>query len=440
MQEQLYMKVLFCLPEEGFSLDELVIKTKELFEREGMSAFIRFILMFLDESLSIKLREGNFSLPCSCKDSCYVFHGYRKRRFRTSAGLVEIEWRRFRCKKCNKTIIPLQDFLGIDKYQSKTPELEKMFTEVVSEQSYRRTSSHFNIIGEIPIPKSTAHRWVMESDCDELRINGDTVDCLFVDGTGYKRRPAEDSNNRGELRVALGVRKDGYVFPFGAWSGSSWKEIGKELRMKKLHDGPLANVLISDGEPGLAEGLADLIDEQQRCHWHTVRDLKYMMWSDEANKKESCDMQSRLAGIIGIELPEEDFKKVSEDDKKHLSSSVKDAEQKLETLVSELTKKGYSKAANYVKNAKDKLFTYVRFFLKYGLVSKRTSSFIERIMREIGRRIKKIAFGWSQEGAAKMARIIIKRITSEYEWKKYWERRLNIKDNVFLLFKGVSLN
>ena len=438
MQDQLYMKVLFCLSENGFSLDELVIKVKELFAREGMAGLIRFILKLLDESLSVKLRQGNIKLPCCCKeDPCYDFHDYRKRRFRTSVGVVHIEWRRFRCRKCNKTVIPLKEYLGISKYQSKTSELEKIIAEVVSDQSYRRTSSHLNIIGEIPVPRSTAHRWVMESDCDELRFDSNTVDCLFVDGTGYKRRPDKESSNRGELRVVLGVRNDGYVYPFGVWSGSTWKEIGKELRKKKLHDGPLANVLISDGEPGLSEGLADLIADHQRCHWHAIRDMKYMMWSDKADKKESYDMQSRLAGIIGIELPEEDFKKVSEDDKKHLSSSVKQAEKKLDELVSELTVKGYSKAANYVENAKDKLFTYVRFFLKYGLVSKRTSSFIERIMREIGRRLKRIAFGWSQNGAAKMARIIIKRITSEHEWKLYWDKRLNIKENVLLTFQGV---
>jgi hypothetical protein len=64
---------------------------------------------------------------------------------------------------------------------------------------------------------------------------------------------------------------------------------------------------------------------------------------------------------------------------------------------------------------------------------------IERMMREIGRRLKKIAFGWSEKGAAKMTRIIIKRITSANEWVDYWKKRLRIEDNVILIYKGVKL-
>jgi hypothetical protein len=64
---------------------------------------------------------------------------------------------------------------------------------------------------------------------------------------------------------------------------------------------------------------------------------------------------------------------------------------------------------------------------------------IERMMREIGRRLKKIAFGWSEKGAAKMARIIIKRITSSGEWEKYWNDRLRLNGNVMLVFRGAKV-
>jgi len=53
--------------------------------------------------------------------------------------------------------------------------------------------------------------------------------------------------------------------------------------------------------------------------------------------------------------------------------------------------------------------------------------------------LKKIAFGWSEKGAAKMARIIIKRITSANEWDEYWKKRLRIEDNVILIYKGVKV-
>ena len=441
MQHILYIEILGCLSEKGFSLDELVLKTKRLFEEEGMSGFIALLLSLFDEHISIGLMKGNISWKpeACCSEPRYEHHDRRSRKFRTSVGEVSIKWRRLRCRNCGKSFTPLQEFLGLERYQSKTSELEMIVSEVVSDQSYRRTSHHLDIIGNIPVPKSTAHRWVMESDCDELRVDNKVVDCLFVDGTGYKRRPEKGMNNRGELRLVLGVHNDGSVFPFGAWSGSSWDEIGKELRAKTLKTGPIAKLLISDGEPGLSERLAGLINEQQRCHWHTIHDLNHMLWEEKSDVKERRSMQSRLAGIIGIELPEKEFEKVKEKDKRELENSVLKAEKKLDEFISEFVEKGYNKTANYIRNAKDKLFTYVRFWLKYGFVSSRTSSMIERMMRKIGRRLKKIAFGWSEKGAAKMARIIIKRITSADEWNKYWNKRLRIEDNVILAYRGTFI-
>ncbi|MFO7899852.1 MAG: hypothetical protein R6V58_12430 [Planctomycetota bacterium] len=87
------------------------------------------------------------------------------------------------------------------KYQSKTAELERMVAEVVSEQNYRRASGRLNQIGQIPVPESTAHRWVMESDCDELKTDGKIVDVLFADGTGYKRRPDPEAYWKDRLRI-----------------------------------------------------------------------------------------------------------------------------------------------------------------------------------------------------------------------------------------------
>ena len=120
------------------------------------------------------------------------------------------------------------------------------------------------------------------------------------------------------------------------------------------------------------------------------------------------------------------------------AGQLDEAEEKVGQLAQELAQKGYRQAASYVENAKDRLFSYVRFWLRYGLVSPRVSSMIERMMREIGRRLKRIAFGWSDEGAAKMARIIIKRITSANEWEAYWKERLRITGNVVLVYGGIK--
>lgn len=58
-----------------------------------------------------------------------------------------------------------------------------------------------------------------------------------------------------------------------------------------------------------------------------------------------------------------------------------------------------------------------------GLAAVRTTSYLERLMRELGRRLKRMASGWSESGAAKMARILIKRICDPEQWNHYWKNQ-----------------
>jgi hypothetical protein len=69
----------------------------------------------------------------------------------------------------------------------------------------------------------------------------------------------------------------------------------------------------------------------------------------------------------------------------------------------------------------------------------RTNSLIERIMREVGRRLKRIAFGWSEAGAAKMARIVLAKLLASSEWKAYRQKRKRLEGNAIILFKGARV-
>ena len=44
-------------------------------------------------------------------------------------------------------------------------------------------------------------------------------------------------------------------------------------------------------------------------------------------------------------------------------------------------------------------------------------------MRELGRHLKRNAYGWSARGVAKMARIILKKFTQQEEWDAYWKEK-----------------
>ena len=443
MQTIITLDVLCATSDQGFSLDELVFRTQELFLTEGLPGVVSLILQLVDEKLSIDMMQGRTnSDPCACcSQPAYVSHDRPSRRFRTSVGDVSLRWRRVKCTRCGKTHIPLQRFLGLEPYQSKTAELEKLVTEIVSEQSYRRSSDHLNRIGRIPVPKSTAHRWVVQSECDQLDSGHETLDVLFADGTGYKRRPNPDAGitNRGELRIALGVDKKGRIVPLGAFSGQDWETIAAVVQSHVAEGKPVADILVSDGERGLIQSLGRLCNDQQRSHWHLVRDLNHTMWQNDAGKPERRHAQKHLAAIIGIELPEEDFERIREEDKEHLDQAVTEAECDIRKLITRLLDKGYQVAADYLIRACKNIFGYVRRWLETGIVTPRVSSMIERMMRELARRLKRMAFGWSEQGAAKMARIIIKRFTSAGQWEKYWREKLRIDDNVMLVLKTIKV-
>jgi hypothetical protein len=241
------------------------------------------------------------------------------------------------------------------------------------------------------------------------------------------------------LRIALGVDKRGSIVPLGAFSGKSWDEIAAVIEGDRNDESPIADMLVSDGERGIAESFSKLCNSHQRCHWHCVQDLNYTMWQDKAGKIERRQMQKRLAAIIGIEIPEEDYEKVDDSDKTALTDAVAAGEYEIRKLIKKLLDKGYVTAADYLIRASKNMFSYIRRWLLTGIVGPRASSMIERMMRELARRLKRMAFGWSEEGAAKMARIIIKRFTSAGQWEKYWRDRLRIQGNVMLVLRSIKV-
>jgi hypothetical protein len=143
------------------------------------------------------------------------------------------------------------------------------------------------------------------------------------------------------------------------------------------------------------------------------------MWFDRAPLTERRQGQKQLAGLLAIELPAQEYEPVREQDQAECRQRINQAQGELERLAGMLAHKGYHQAATYVASATHRLFSYVRFWLQTGVAAARTTSLLERLMRELGRRLKRIAFGWSQAGAAKMARILIKKICDPQQWAAY---------------------
>lgn len=447
MQYNITTSLIVSLSGNGFGLDELIYRMEELANKKAFPQLLKTIVLLVDENLRLRVMLKQ-PLPekcgCTCEHPDLVLDGGMPRKIRTRLGIVELpRITRVKCKHCGKTFVPLALMCGLEKHQTMSNELAKLVLEQCAQESYRVATGSIHEMTAAKESHSTFRRWVLKTGADEIRVPEGTMGALpgvlYADGTKCKGIGADGHACKGDVKVLLGVRNEGAVFPIGTWTGrETWQDISDQLakRQVKFPDG---TILVCDGEIGLAESLSKLASEEQRCQWHVHRDLYHMMRMNGGKIKDVRPMQERLRGIMAIELPKESFAQVPEDQKASIKAKMEQAEKDLDVLISDIRSKGYAVAVNYLERAKHAMFGYVRRWLALGLVCPRASSFIERTMRAIGRRIKKLGYNWKDEGVGKIARIVLKLFATEGEWEEYWRKRMDLNQSVMLNFKVLEV-
>ena len=447
MQYNITTSLIVSLSENGFGLDELIYRMEDIANKKAFPQLLKTIILLVDENLKLKVMlKQPLPTKCSCACECpnLILDGGMPRKIRTRLGIIDLpRITRVKCKHCAKTFTPLTLMCGLEKNQTMSNELAKLVLEQCAQESYRVASGNIHEMTAAKESHSTFRRWVLKTEADEIRIPEGTmgaVPCvLYADGTKCKSISADGHSCKGDVKVLLGVRNEGTVFPIGTWTGhETWQNISDQLakRQVKFPDG---TILICDGEIGLAESLSRLASDEQRCQWHIHRDLYHMMRLNGGKIKDVRPMQERLRGIMAIELPKESFSLVPEDQKASITAKMVQAEKDLDMLINDIRLKGYTAAVNYLERAKHAMFGYVRRWLALGLVCPKASSFIERTMRAIGRRIKKLGYNWKDEGVGKIARIVLKLFATEGEWEEYWRKRMDLNQSVMLRFKVLKV-
>lgn len=455
MQFNIVSSLGVCLSEKGFSLDELIYRLDDLFKNKAFPEIIAGILMIFDEWLKVLvMKKARLPFSCGCGGDEVTLCGTYERSFHSQLGTVRLPaLTRVRCPFCGRRFVPLLEMVGFEKYQTKTAGAEKAVAEQCVAQSYRRAEKSLNSLTGLHLDHSTYHRWVINTDADEITVPEDTLAAvpgssdggkppqpvtLFADGTKCKGRDDAGRSVQGDVKVLLGIRQSGSVFPIGTWTGhETWEDIGRQLEKRKVKF-PDGSVLVCDGELGLAEGLASIATSQQRCQWHVVRDTYHAMWQDGGKKPDIGPVQDRLKRIMAIELPKGSFETVPAEKKDALRKKTEDAEKKMDELIGEVRKGGFEKAGNYLERAKSAMFNYVRRWLALGIACPRASSFIERTMRELGLRLKKMAYGWKETGLNKVSSILLKMFADDESWQAYWKERMDINQAVFMYFKLIK--
>ena len=232
MQGKISMDLSFCQSETGFSLDELVVKLGDVYERKAFGELLKMILQMVQEILMYRIFHGKTDAVKCCDSGHLRMNGSFERRIRTSLGEFKMSFWRVSCSACGKTFSPLQRFIHLGRYQTKTNELEKLVIEAASETNYRRAVRDLARDGKLPVSFHTAHGWVLRTDCDEIDLSRQVIGSVPIqimpDGTGFKGEGRDGKARKGDLKVVIGITQKGEIFPLGCWAGTSWDTINKQ--------------------------------------------------------------------------------------------------------------------------------------------------------------------------------------------------------------------
>ena len=452
MEQEIHITLRFNIAIGKVSLNEIVYRLKEL--RDSlMLRILEQILIGYDDLISERLSqtkiypskarkglgrhvrkgdpEGRF-----CRGRKARKKGYRKntRKISTVFGALNLRIRTVECFKCGARYCPLLSALQIGQYSRKEMNFEHEVIEAVIDTNYRRLIDGRSI----DISLGGIHNIVVGSDIDETfqrPVSVEDLSGIIADGTGVN----EHRGRKGELRNVIGITKAGRVEPLGCFTNTPWPEIERIIKERIKEAEPYNIPFLYDGEPGLDDFLAD-VAESQRCTWHGPRGLYHSLWQDGLKKKDSQPETDKIKQLIGIELPKGDFEILKEEDKEKVKSKYESSKSEIKELIKTFYEKGYTHGASYLEKLSDRLFTNVELWLKTGVIAPKTTSLLERVFREIGRRLKKIAWGWSDKAVTNISKMIMIKQYSRDKWEKYWKEKLGIKGYFDIQIEAVELS
>jgi hypothetical protein len=330
------------------------------------------------------------------------------------------------CQECGKKFTPVLEALELESWQRGGFGLQRLALEAVADTSYRRGVHQLQVLGEIPVPRSTLHRWAVSQKWPATASRG--PEWLLADSTGFQRQPGE----RGDVRIVLETGKNGDLRVLGVWAGTPWPQIGRAVKQRLRGHQP--ELFVGDGEIGMDHWVGRLAKRQQRSHWHFVRDARLPLWRDGVQGRRTKAVMKRLVTLLAIEIPGEDLEAVAEPAQEELRQRCEAAEQDLVRLQTDFEARGYRRAARYLARAREHLFSHLRLWLATGIVAPRTASLVESVIKELGRRLKRVGWNWSDRGAAKMGWMVLIRRYHPQEWEAYWRQRMNLHDRCQIAF------
>ena len=296
-------------------------------------------------------------------------NGFRSRKLQTAEGELEVEIPQVR-EAAEPFVSKL--FPRGSKLLRTEPLKAMVIGAFVRGLSMRDVESLCDQAGLGKLSKSTAARI-----CRELRERFEAfrrrdlydiqIAALFLDATFLSVRP--DGPKEGVL-VAWGFTEDGERVLLSVMLGmreshEDWLELGRDLIARGL-GAPM--LIVADGAPGLIKAIEQCwpASDRQHCAVHRVRNLLAKLPERERERVRAAYWQAL-------------------DD----ATNERDAKQRLQALVDELDRAGYTAAARCLANDLDALVVHLRYPTRHRR-RWRSTNLLERSLGEVKRRTKVI--------------------------------------------------
>ena len=346
------------------------------------------------------VRQGGAEMVCTACGLVqgrqgWTIRGQRLRRLKTLVGEVSLPLVQVTCGACGRTRAPGAEALGLAAGGRMAPQLEQRALERVYETSYRRSAQALQACAGVKISASTLHRLVQRRGA-ALQLRADPAAAVVLaDGTKVR---AGERVELEELRMALqllgreevGGRPRARLRLLGLEVGpGSWPRV--------MQPAPSTTVVVTDAEPALRAQVRDRYPgvRHQQCEWHVGHSLTWSLRADGVKLAERTRRRTELGRILWGEAPIEE--------RRRRYSAFTEALAQSPTSHRQLRQ--------------------ARSYLLFDPVSaERTTSLIERQMREVDRRAWN-GSRWSSRGLTHLLRLSFARTHNPDDYQRLWNQQ-----------------
>lgn len=353
-----------------------------------------------------RVEAGEAELVCT---GCGVLHrggggwvhrGSRRRDVKTSSGEVGLDLLQITCRDCGKTRAPCSDGLGLQPRRSCTPELKRKLVERVFNTSYRKSVETARDCMGVGLAPSTVHGFVQET-AGRLKLTPHPEsDVIIADGTpvraGNRKRSGKRVDHE-EMRLAFQLL--GRSDEESSRPKAHLRLIGLDLGLKTwpvvLPGDTRTRLVVTDAEPALLARVRDFYPEarHQICEWHIAHAADWPLRKDGVGLKMRRKLKDELHSIIWAPGR-------SQAERRALYN-------------------GFIDRLSFSPSAQFQLRQAAGYILYDEPSPERTTSLIERQMREVDRRAV-IGVRWSVPGIRNLMLLRMARTHNADDYARLW--------------------